>query len=106
MTKLTVVLSVILLAGLLTSGHTHAASSALECTVAAIQAKAPADTTITSATMTAAEKSTPEYCRVEGHVATPGNTVNFRLGLPVAWNGKLFFEGVGGFGGAIGRTAS
>ena len=35
-------------------------------------------------------------------MATPGNTVNFRLGLPAAWNGKFFFEGVGGFGGTIG----
>ena len=52
--------------------------------------------------MLPAEGTTPEYCRVDGHVATPGNTVNFRLGLPAAWNGKFLFEGVGGFGGTIG----
>src|SRR4249920_2957534 len=78
------------------------ASSPAECTVAALQQKAPPGTTITGATIVPAEGTTPAYCRVDGNVATPGNTVNFRLGLPAAWNGKFFFEGVGGFGGAIG----
>jgi feruloyl esterase len=32
----------------------------------------------------------------------PGNEVNFRLGLPVLWNGKFYFAGVGGTGGRIG----
>ena len=73
------------------------ASPSAECTVSALQQKAPPGTTITAATVVAAEGATPEYCRVDGHVATPGNTVNFRLGLPPAWNGKFFFEGVGGF---------
>ena len=72
------------------------------CTVSALQQKAPPGTTITAAAVVASEGTTPEYCRVDGSVATPGNTVNFRLGLPQAWNGKFFFEGVGGFGGAIG----
>src|SRR4249920_458240 len=78
------------------------ASSPAECTVAALQQKAPPGTTITGATIVPAEGTTPAYCRVDGNVATPGNTVNFRLGLPAAWNGKFFFEGVGGFGGTIG----
>ena len=68
----------------------------------ALQQKAPPGTTITATAVVAAEGTTPEYCRVDGHVATPGNTVSFRLGLPAAWNDKFLFEGVGGFGGTIG----
>ena len=49
----------------------------------------------------AADKS-PAYCRVDGHVAVPGNEVNFRLGLPDGWNGKFYFSGIGGLGGRIG----
>jgi len=45
----------------------------------------------------------PQFCQVDGHVATPGNEVNFRLGLPERWNGKYYFVGVGGTGGTIGR---
>jgi len=77
-------------------------SAPTECSVLALQQKAPPGTTITAAAVVAAEGTTPEYCRVDGHAATPGNTVNFRLGLPLAWNGKFFFEGVGGFAGTIG----
>ena len=104
MKKLLVVVSVVLLN--LPSSDMRAASSALECSVTALQSKAPAGTTITAAAMVPAEKSTPEYCRVDGHVATPGNTVNFRLGLPAAWNGKFYFAGIGGFGGTFGQIAT
>lgn len=78
------------------------AAAAVDCTVAALQQKAPAGTKITSATTVEAAGGLPQYCRVEGNVETPGNTVNFRLGLPAAWNNKFRFEGVGGFGGSIG----
>ena len=74
----------------------------VECTVASVQPHAPAGTTIKAAAVVAATDKLPEYCRVDATVATPGNTVDFRLGLPVRWNGKFFFEGVGGFAGAIG----
>jgi feruloyl esterase len=67
-----------------------------------LQARAPAGTTITQASMVAAIEKTPAYCQVDGFVATPGNTVNFRLGLPETWNNKFYFEGVGGFAGVIG----
>ena len=99
MKKLSVAL---ILAGVLTGDSGAQAIGAAECTVATLQQKAPADTTITAAAIVPAAGTTPEYCRVDGHVATPGNTVNFRLGLPAAWNGKFLFEGVGGFGGTIG----
>ena len=72
------------------------------CTVAALRAKAPAGTTITAAGSVAADGKLPRYCRVDGHVAVPGNTVNFRLGLPIDWNGKFYFQGVGGLGGNVG----
>src|SRR5262245_42253315 len=81
---------------------------AAACTVAALQQKAPADTTITAAeTVEAAPgvkggPALPRYCRVDGHVAVPGNTVNFRVGLPANWNGKFYFQGVGGLAGSIG----
>jgi feruloyl esterase len=72
------------------------------CTVAELQAKAPAGTTVSSAALVQASGRLPRHCRVDGHVATPGNTVNFRLGLPENWNGKFYFQGVGGLGGTIG----
>jgi feruloyl esterase len=82
-------------------------SPATTCSAAALQASAPAGTTITSAEIVEAapgrgESEIPRHCRVDGHVAVPGNTVNFRLGLPMNWNGKFYFQGVGGLGGTIG----
>src|SRR5262245_28864117 len=74
-----------------------------ECTVATLQAKAPKGTTITAAKVVEAAGSQPRFCQVDGHTATPGNEVNFRLGLPEKWNGKYYFIGVGGLGGNIGR---
>lgn len=76
--------------------------SHVECAVENLQAKAPAGTTLTGASIVPASDTVPQHCLVDGHVATPGNTVNFRLGLPAAWNGKFYFEGVGGFAGSIG----
>jgi feruloyl esterase len=74
----------------------------VECAVAALQAKAPKGTTITAAEIATAADKTTSYCRVEGHVAVPGNEVKFRLGLPNGWNGKFYFSGIGGLGGRIG----
>ena len=73
-----------------------------DCDVASLQKKAPAGTTVTGAAVVPAQGKTPKYCRVDGHVATPGNEVNFRLGLPEGWNRKYYFVGVGGLGGSIG----
>jgi feruloyl esterase len=95
-------LSLIILAGIVAGDAGMRASAAIQCTTAALQEKAPAGTTITAAAMVAAAGTAPEYCKVEGHVATPGNEVNFRLALPAAWNGKFYFEGVGGFAGSFG----
>ena len=76
--------------------------AAASCSVAAVQAKAPAGTTVTKAIVVEAAGAQPRHCLVDGHVTVPGNTVNFRLALPAAWNGKFYFQGVGGLGGAIG----
>ena len=89
---------------------THAQSGAPaargSCEVAALQRGAPAGTTITAAARVDAAAGQPAHCRVDGHVASPGNTVNFRLALPVSWNGKYYFQGVGGLGGTIGSLTS
>jgi feruloyl esterase len=95
-----------LLAGSIGGDSSVKALSAIECSVSSLQQKAPPDTTVTAAVVVPGAGTTPEYCRVDGHVATPGNTVSFRLGLPAAWNGKFLFEGVGGFGGSIGQLTN
>jgi len=78
------------------------ADGAGECSVAALQAKAPAGTTITSAAPAPAKNDVPDHCLVNGTVATPGNTVNFQVGFPAKWNQKFLFQGVGGFAGSLG----
>jgi feruloyl esterase len=97
----------ILLAGLLAAlaapvVDTVSAQS-IECSVAAVQAKAPRGTTITLAQIVEAAGKTPRYCKVEGHTTSVDNEVNFRLGLPDNWNGKFLFSGIGGLGGTIGN---
>ena len=82
------------------------AAQSVDCSVAAIQAKSPSGTTITGATIVPADGTRPQYCRVDGHAASPGNEVNFRLGLPDGWNGKFLFQGVGGLGGTIANLDS
>src|SRR5215212_3246793 len=77
-------------------------SALADCTVPALQAKAPEGTTITAAKLIDAAGKLPKYCQVDGHTATTGNEVNFRIGLPERWNGKYYFVGVGGLGGSIG----
>jgi feruloyl esterase len=87
---------------------TPVATPAVEagCTIAQVQSLAPSDTTITAATLAAPESGVPRHCRIDGYVRVPGNTVNFRLGLPEGWNGKFYFQGVGGLGGTIGAIES
>ena len=83
--------------------YTQGAPATLaDCAVPSLQMKAPTGTTITGATIVDASKGLPKFCQVDGHTATPGNEVNFRLGLPERWNGKYYFVGVGGLGGSIG----
>lgn len=82
---------------------TAAANGVGECSVAALQSKAPKGTTITSAVATPAKDKVPAHCLVDGKADTPGNSVNFRVGFPAQWNGKFLFQGVGGFAGSLGN---
>lgn len=73
-----------------------------ECSVAAIQALAPAGTTITAAEST---KAPVAHCKIEGFVTTtdPGpNKVQFRLQLPdQGWQHRYYFIGMGGAAGYV-----
>jgi feruloyl esterase len=79
-----------------------ASFAALTCSVDAIQAVAPKDTTIKSAAAT--PKPVP-HCKVDGYVTTndPGpNQVNFRLQLPdQGWQNRYYFIGMGGSAGYV-----
>ncbi|MDB5423950.1 MAG: tannase/feruloyl esterase family alpha/beta hydrolase, partial [Phenylobacterium sp.] len=81
-------------------GSPSAAAGA--CSVAAIQAMAPAGTTITSADSTAAPVP---HCKIDGYITTtnPGpNKVNFRLQLPdQGWTKRYYFIGMGGAAGYV-----
>jgi hypothetical protein len=89
-------------------GAAQSPDSDTACTVAALQKNAPADTTIVAAEMVAGGPGArggaalPRHCRVDGPVTVPGNSVKFRIGLPATWNGKFYFQGIGGLGGTIG----
>jgi feruloyl esterase len=85
-----------------TTARIESTASTTDCTVAAVQAKSPKGSTITSASVVEASGNQPQYCRVDGHVTSSDNEVSFRLGLPTTWNGKYYFVGVGGLGGTIG----
>jgi len=78
------------------------ATTLADCALPALQSRAPGGTTITGAKVVEAAANIPKHCQVDGHTATPGNEVNFRLALPERWNGKYYFVGVGGLGGTIG----
>src|SRR5258708_15367588 len=74
----------------------RSASAAMpNCTVATIAALGVPRMTIVSATVVPATATDPEYCDVRGRVDTGGNSAGFRFQLPVSWNGKLLFYGVG-----------
>jgi len=49
-------------------------------------------------TMVASTATVPSYCKVSG-VLLP--KLNFELRVPDAWNGKLYYQGGGGFDGSI-----
>ena len=99
-----------LVGGLILAGSAAAAAAQAQtdafapadCTVDRLQPKAPRGTTITAAAMVEAAEHVPAHCRIDGYSESPGNRVNFRLGLPVRWNGKFYFQGVGGLAGTIG----
>ena len=93
-------IAVALVAACVAHVYTQEAASALaDCAGPALQASAPRAPRSQGAKPVEATGKLPKYCQVDGHIATPGNEVNFRLGLPERWNGKYYFVGVGGLGG-------
>src|SRR5262249_55419822 len=62
---------------------------------------------VTTATVVAASADAPEYCRVVGLIQPE---IRFEVGLPSAWNGRLYMFGNGGYAGealeATGRVAT
>jgi feruloyl esterase len=58
--------------------------------------------TVAGAALTAAMQNAaagvPAYCKVTGTIAP---ALNFQISLPEAWNGKLYYQGGGGYNGAI-----
>lgn len=51
-----------------------------------------------STALVAATADVPEYCLVVGNI---DGVINFNVGLPTSWNGKLMMEGNGAFAGYI-----
>ena len=99
------------LAALLFAAFANRPASAAECNLAAVSALGVSDMTIASATIVRAAGPTPEYCDVKGSVATSGenagpNSANFEVQLPLIWNGKFIFNGVGGLAGTLSSSAN
>ena len=96
---------------LLCSAATAVPTSAMDCKVAALTALGVPNMTITSATDVAAATPNPQYCDVKGSVTTSGegagpNSAGFEAMLPVNWNGKFIFNGVGGLAGTLSSSAN
>ena len=91
----------IVLVALLSAAAPSASAAMPNCTVPTIAALGVPRMTITSATVVPAAAPNPEYCDIRGSVDTGGNSAGFRFQLPVSWNGKLLFYGVGGTGGNV-----
>ena len=62
---------------------------------------------VTTASIVAASTDAPEFCRVSGQIQPE---IRFEIGLPSAWNGRLYMFGNGGYAGealdAPGRVAT
>jgi len=77
-----------------------ASAAMADCSAAALNALRVDRMTVASATDVSAAAPNPEYCDVRGSVDTGNNQARFRIQLPLNWNGKLLFYGVGGTGGS------
>jgi Tannase and feruloyl esterase len=56
------------------------------------------DISITTATLIPASADAPEFCRVSGLIQPE---IRFDVGLPTAWNGRLYMLGNGGYAGEV-----
>ncbi len=78
------------------------ASASAEQACSALQGKSIGGATVTSATVIAATATTPVYCKASATIAPQ---LNMELRLPQQWNGKLYYEGGGGYDGFIAPLA-
>ncbi|HUN90654.1 MAG TPA: tannase/feruloyl esterase family alpha/beta hydrolase [Burkholderiaceae bacterium] len=84
----------------------RAASAAMpNCTTDALNGAGVAGVSIASAVDVPASPPTPEFCDVRGALVTQGDgapdgSAQFELQLPVNWNQKFLFWGVGGTAGS------
>jgi feruloyl esterase len=84
---------------------------AADCTTATLSGLGVPNMTIAAATVVPAAAPNPEYCDVKGSVATSGEgaepgSANFEVMLPVNWNQKFVFNGVGGLAGSLNSSAN
>src|SRR6266851_3156254 len=99
------------LAALLCAAFANASVFAAACNPAALNALGVPDMTIATATVVPAAAPNPEYCDVKGSVATSGEgaeagSANFEVMLPINWNQKFIFNGVGGLAGTLSSSAN
>jgi feruloyl esterase len=88
-----------------------AAAHATECSPAAISALNVHGVAIIAADAKPADDKGPAACDVRGTVTTagegaPDGSARFAVRLPVQWNGKFLFWGVGGLAGNLGISAT
>lgn len=88
-----------------------AAAAMPNCTVDAIAALNVPDVAVASATDVSAAGTTPEFCEVVGAIRThgfgaPDGAAGYRVRLPVNWNGKFLFQGVGGLSGSFNSSTN
>lgn len=65
---------------------------------AALAGKSLGGATVTAADNVAASAGAPAYCRIKAVIAP---RLNLELRLPPQWNGKLYYEGGGGYNGSV-----
>jgi feruloyl esterase len=99
------------LAALLCAAFANIPAFAADCSTSALSALGVSNMTIASATAVPAAEPDPEYCDVKGSVATSGDgaepgSANFEIMLPVNWNQKFVFRGVGGLAGSLTTSAN
>jgi feruloyl esterase len=88
-----------------------AVAHATECSPAAISALNIHGVAIVAADAKPADDKGPAACEVRGTVTTtgegaPDGAARFAVRLPVQWNGKFLFWGVGGLAGNLGISAT
>lgn len=75
-----------------------AADATAEQACAALAGKTVAAAAVTAATTVSATAAEPLYCKVSATIAPQ---LHLELRLPQRWNGKLYYEGGGGYNGSI-----